>query len=216
MALVSFEDLLRAPPRGKVYVADTSFLVSASKAQHREERLCSDVKSALINGGCGISYNVNVKSEILHFLRLFLIQDAIDRRKIRPHQEFLRVWENSRPHEKLKRVTDAGYVEVFRKVFGSAGQTLKKELEGVLFGCAYMDSSRLSPRPSWDQLYQIMATYGLDSSDAMIINFAVSQRTFSGLLTRDGDFRFCSDIPDFDIVVPKRVLNQQTVQKWSS
>jgi hypothetical protein len=65
----------------------------------------------------------------------------------------------------------------------------------------------MTHRPAWDDVYKLMAMYGLDSSDSMILNYAIAQKTFSGLISMDSDFRFCSDVSNFDIVVPGSVIN---------
>ena len=61
---------------------------------------------------------------------------------------------------------------------------------------------------SWTDAYRLMETYGLDSTDAMILNFALSMG-FHGLVTCDGDFRTVNNISDFNIYMPQRLVGSK-------
>jgi len=62
-----------------------------------------------------------------------------------------------------------------------------------------------------------MAIYGLDSSDAMIVNFAAGDATYAGLITSDRDYRVCGDVISkykFDIILPKGAKNWVAKKEW--
>ena len=209
MALVTFSSLLgNTEPKG-TYVVDTSFVLGAAvgtgkDAEPRYKR-ANALKRHLSKNGVGLVYTGVIQNEACHRLRDVLFESAINNQPTRL-KTVTTTYKNARPHEKLKEVMKAGYVKAFELALGKAGKLLEKELESIFFACTYLPTEKMKPKPNWVEFRNIMSTYGLDSSDAMILNFAISQKTFRGLITMDSDFRFCNDVPDFDLVIPDNMI----------
>jgi len=210
MALISFSSLLTETCPSGTYVVDTSFVLGAAIGGRRDSekryKKAFDLKRHLSKSGVGLVYIGVVQNEACHRLREALFERAL---KQNPKKlcAAARVFNGAKRHEELKEVMQAGHVKAFEIALGKMGTLLEEELDSVFFACTYLPTEKMQPKPNWKELRKIMATYGLDSSDAMILNFAISQKTFSGLITMDSDFRFCNDVPDFNLVIPDNVLN---------
>lgn len=206
MGLQTFSDFQsQPPPRPATYVVDTSFVLAASagsnKNSEKRNKQAYAFKRYLLENKYGLVFIGTVRNEALHRLRQSIFSLSLDN-QLRNFPELLRCYRDAPRGEQLKEVLKAGYVTAFQKAYKKGGVSITQEMEAIFFGCTYISTDEMKPRPSWDEIPKLMATYGLDSSDALILNFAVSQRTFHGLITMDSDFRFCSDIPDFRIVLP--------------
>ena len=126
---------------------------------------------------------------------------------LRRYPKLQRCYRDAHKHEALKEIIKHGYVKAFEVALGTGGKTLKKEHDAATFGCTYVKTEGMTTRPTWDDVFKLMAMYGLDSSDSMILNYAIAQKTFTGLITMDSDFRFCSDVQNFNIIVPGSVIH---------
>jgi hypothetical protein len=212
LALISFEEALKSPPAGSLFVADTSFIINSLVKNQPE----FDVRNKLA-GKIGFVYNVVIRKEILHFTRYQMMADAIENGRVAIHKRVKYLWDNTQDHNRLKALCDEGYASLFREVFGANGEKLEKEIETALTGFVYGDSKKNSNASRWDRVYALMAIYGLDSSDAMILNFAAGDATYSGIITSDGDFRVCGDVQSknkFDIILPKAAKSRVAVKEW--
>ena len=209
MGLVRFSDLLREKNPSGTYVIDTCFALAAARGESRgsenKYKLAYNLKRRLNQCNVGLVYIGVVRNEASHKLRESLFDVAISG-ALKKYLKMCRVYRDA-SREKLKEVQKAGYVKAFEIALGTNGKLLEMELDTLFWGCKYLSTEEMKPKPSWDKVRQIMSTYGLDSSDAMLLNFAVTQKTFRGLITTDSDFQFCNDVPGFDIVVPDGVLN---------
>lgn len=212
MGLLSFKDFLRSNPKQKVYIADTSFIIKSVIPNTQEY----EVRQKLA-GKIGFVYNVIVKKEILHLTRYTMIDHAIRNELIKVNKSIQYIWDNKQEFEHLKQVCDNGYAEMFREVFGAKGEKLQEEVDKVLTGCMYADGKNNANASSWDNALALMSLYGLDSSDAMILNFAVGDATYAGLITSDSDFRVCGDVKSknaFDIILPEGAKNRVQKSEW--
>ena len=218
MSLLSIEDAVRRPPKSKVFIADTCFLIDALV----NGSLSHELKRKLAENGSGLAYNVVVKKEVIHLVRIAMVEEAFSNGSIAVSTKMRTRWDNweekgLRGHEKLKEICNLGCAEMFREIFGPTGEILKRELEKVFEGCEYADTRSIKVNLSWDVAFQIMSTYGLDSSDAMIVNLAATDRTYSGIVTLDKDYRYCSDVEkarDFTVIMPRKQALWATNGKW--
>lgn len=213
MAIRTFKELLRHPPKGAAYVVDTSFLINSIRPDSEEQKL----KEAMVKAGSILTYNVTVRSEVIHLSRLLLFERALDRevdskRRVIPHKpetfstDLLQKWNVSYEelgmtgHAKLKELANGGYVDLFGVILGADGCFLSEFADAVLAGCTYADTKSFKVSLSWPTMFKLMAMYGLDCSDAMILNLAVSNQTFRGIISSDFDFLYCAD--KMDVVLP--------------
>ncbi|MGK5084405.1 hypothetical protein WDW37_14015 [Bdellovibrionota bacterium FG-1] len=109
-------------------------------------------------------------------------------------------WDYSGP-KRLKTLIESGYVDLFKVVFGEKGEILQAECDKALAGFKYVTKEDFQAPVKWETMASLMAMYGLDSSDAMIVNLASSHHTFSGIISADHDYLHCAD--SLDIIVPK-------------
>lgn len=214
MGTVSFKEFLNKPPKNKMYLADTSFLINSIDTNSKEYEIRNK-----LSGKVGFGYNVVVKKELMHFLRRALFREEMFVKKNTPlHKRLYTLWDmHESSGDPLKELCNEGYAELFRIAFGNNGETLKASLETVLNGCSYVDGKNNKNAKNWDNVFSIMSMYGLDSSDAMILNFAIGDSTFAGLITSDADFRVCGDMDksaNFDIVLPVGAKNRPSVKSW--
>lgn len=215
MALIGFTDFQRKIPNGKIFVANTSFLIK-SLTSTIEGKLLAKLKVEFLKKS-SLVYNVTIRNEILHFLRSQMIKNAVESKNITPNNTFMSFWKMKKDdHNLLKLICDQGYAEIFRSVFGENGEKLEEQFNITTYGCDY-GSPKSGKEPTWKDVHKIMSVYGLDSSDAMILNMAISDSTYSGLITCDRDFRVCGNIPelkDFDIILDDKARHLPT-RAWN-
>lgn len=214
MALFSFDNFVDTNPKGKAYLVDSCFLINSLIQDTPEQKLRKK-----LSGKVGFIYNVVIKNEVIHYTRYQLFSDAIANNKIRFGKTIKRLWEITEPHDHLKQVCNNGYAEMFREIFGVNGEKLEAEVDKVFQGCLYASGVGNKHAADWSKVYALAATYGLDSSDAMILNFAVGNATYSGLITSDADFRVCGDVQSknpFDVIVPKGAFNTVKKKDWKA
>ena len=99
------------------------------------------------------------------------------------------------------------------------GDLLKKQYETFIDGLVFGSASNLKGPASlsWSLMIKLMSEYGLDSSDAMILNFATSTKDFRGFLTSDADYRYAKNYKErFDIVVPQSCLKNKVDRSWKT
>lgn len=204
MSIRSYQDLKKNTPSGAAYVVDTSFLVRALHPNSEEFHL----KEHLVKRDVLLAYNVTVRHEILHNLRPLLFEAVLKRDSSRFAPGVLKFWNENLPridcrgNEALKQLTRNGYVDLFKEVFGETGAALAAEEMKALAGCTYVSTDDFPVKLEWGKMISMMAIYGLDSSDAMILNFAASNASYLGIISADNDFMYCAD--DLEIVLPKR------------
>ena len=210
MALLTYTALLGERSPNGTFIVDTSFILGASAGAQsgapNRLKSANKLKRHLKENKVGLVYIGVVRNEASHNLREVLFREAMSG-GLQKYKNVQKIYKNA-SGDKLKEVLRAGYVKAFEVALGKGGKKLRDQLDAVFFGCKYISSGEMEPKPSWDEHREIMSEYGLDSSDAMILNFAISQKTFRGLITLDGDFCFCNDVPGFDVVVPDNVLNR--------
>ena len=206
MALVKFSTLLQDQSPSGTFVVDTSFVLAAatggSKNSEKRYKTAFDLKRHLIKHSVGLVYTGLIQNEATHKTREVLFFQAIEK-ELKRYPKVVKTFKDSR--NDMKEVLKAGYVKAFEAAFGKKGASIKAELDSIFFGCRYLSTNEMKPKPSWDRVREIIATYGLDSTDAMLINFAISQKTFNGFITMDSDFRFCNDVDGFDIIIPDNI-----------
>lgn len=202
MPIYSYKELLKTVPRNKAYVVDTSFLIRALE----EASEASKLKKLLIENGCLLAHNVTVKSEAMHYMRVLMFDAAFEQQTYAFTDALKKLWNETLPklghenHAALKQLSLGGYVDIFQIIFGPNGEKLDAEVTKLLAGCIYADTKSFKVPLEWSRMQALMATYGLDSSDAMILNLAVSDRTFSGIISADEDFIHCAD--SLDVILP--------------
>ena len=202
MAIYSYKELLKNTPKNRAYVVDTSFLVRALEPNSEAAQL----KDKLIKNGSFLAYNVTVKNEAHHYMRVLMFDAAFDQNTYPFTDALKKYWYETLPklgyenHAALKQLSLNGYVDVFQIVFGKDGGKLNAEVTKLLAGCTYADTKSFKIPLDWDRMRALMSLYGLDSSDAMILNLAVSDRTFAGIISADEDFIHCAH--GLDVVLP--------------
>lgn len=214
MGLVSFDDFLKAPHKNKaLYLADTSFLINSLDRSSKEYYI-----RTRLSGKIGFGYNVVIKKELMHFLRLALFrEEMIVKKTVKLHPRLYNLWQSNEHRDPLKELCNEGYAELFRLAFGEKGDLLKEYMETALGGCSYIEGKENKNAKNWDNVFAIMSMYGLDSADAMILNFAIGDSNFAGLITSDADFRVCGDVDksaNFNVVLPKAAQNRVAVKPW--
>lgn len=204
MSLVTFSELLNSPAPEGVYVTDTSFILGAGAGQSKDcekkYKIALKLKDYLLKNKVGLVYTGLIKNEATHNLREVLFKTSI-KGSLKRFPELIKRYTDAKDGG-LKEIAKSGYIKSFEYALGKNGKELDRELQNIFFGCTYVSTEKMKPKPDWTEVSKIMATYGLDSTDAMILNFSISQNTFKGLITMDSDFRFCADVPNFEIVVP--------------
>ena len=84
---------------------------------------------------------------------------------------------------------------------------IQKQLTVIEAPFVYYDKASKGKNPlTWTDAVRVMETYFLDSTDAMILNFALSMG-FNGLVTCDGDFKGIDKLPDFHVYMPRKQVN---------
>ena len=205
-------------------MADTSFLVKSTMCLNapndnyakQDHELIRDFKKKLISTGCKIIYNATAKTEILHVIREVMIRDAIALRKIDDRDlntSFLSLCSDidNDFNRTVKKLLKNGYINFFNELFGNSGEHLLAEFNYRTSNCSYVS---FDGKLDWNDAILIMSQYALDSSDAMIINSAVKTEDCAGLLTADQDYKYCYDIPNFDIIFPSR-FNTKNPKSYS-
>lgn len=141
--------------------------------------------------GCGLAYNITVKSEVMHVMRYELVEHAIINKTIKSNISINNLWRSKKSrNEKLKEMA-LKHFNFFSQAIGQNGSILQKEVESIILGgCAYFGQAN-GAKASWQDVYQIMGETCLDSSDAMIFNIAIHNLTFNGIITSDKDFINC-------------------------
>ncbi len=193
-------------------MTDTSFIINSLVKNSPEYQFRNKLA-----GKIGFVYNVVIRKEILHFARYRMMEEAVANGQIEVHKRVKYAWDNAERHSRLKALCDNGYAELFREVFGKNGELLQAQVDIALQGFVYGDGKKNSNSSSWDKVYALMAVYGLDSSDAMILNFAVGDATYAGIITSDADFRVCGDVQSknkFDIILPAGAKNRVACKDW--
>lgn len=203
MPIFSYRDLIRRTPKRAGFIADTSFVLQTISSHEKEAQ---QLKEALLASGSVLFCNVNVRNELFHFMRYLIVDRRLENTPNLFHPDMIKLWKktdewNQAPHERLKTLTNAGYVDLFKVVFGERGEILQGECDKALAGFTYITKEDFPAPVKWENMAPLMAMYGLDSSDAMIVNLASSHKTFSGIISADYDYLHCADA--FDIVVPK-------------
>lgn len=183
--------------KDKIVLADTSFVAKL----FRPERYSEPVRAFYefhSNDGAIFCINVTVRQELLKLIRKFLIIEALESLKTSP--EIRCLYDLSKRRDDLgKQLIAAGHLPFVQKALGGR---IKRELDNAT---APFLSERDDPKKplSWDDTCAIMEAYGMDSSDAMILNFAVG-RKYDALVTADKDYAQVKTTDDFDIFVRKQ------------
>ena len=212
MGLLGFQHSLKNVPKNKTFLVDTCFIINSLNSNNIEYKVRNKFA-----GLVGLAYNVIIRKELLHLIRYQLVADAIENKKVFVSQSLISMWKMKPQHERLKGLCDGGYAEIFRKILGQKGEKLEESMSEALTGFSYYSGHKNSNSNDWQNAHSIMAMYGLDSSDAMILNFAIGDATISGIITSDADFRVCGDVKSknpFDIVLPDKVLLRAVNKEW--
>lgn len=176
------------PLKGKVLFCDSCFLINAAKPATLE----NVIKTKLQNMGCGLAYNITVKSEVMHVMRYELVEHAVINKTIKSNAAINSLWKSKfSRNEKMKEMALKHY-NFLKQAIGPQGNILQNEVENnVLGGCVYFGQAN-GAKASWQDVYEIMGQTGLDSSDAMIFNIAIHNLTFDGIITSDKDYKNCT------------------------
>ena len=204
MAIFSYSEFIKHPPKQKGYVADTSFILRTISTKEKE---ALQLKEAILKAGSVLFYNVNIRNELYHFMRFLLIEERLEKSPQSFNPQLIKLWEltekwGDAPHIRLKKLVQAGYVDLFGIVFGKNAEILENECNKALAGFKYISKEDFPALVKWENMAPLMAMYGLDSSDAMIVNLAASHQNFSGIISADYDYMFCAQ--SLDIVVPQK------------
>lgn len=205
MGILSYRQLINKPPKNAGFVADTSFIARTISNKDAAGKEAIKLKETLIENGSVLYYNVNIRHELYHLVRFMLIEHrfASDPNSLDP--KLLKLWEytdqqDCSPTKRLKTLVESGYVDLFQQVFGKKGEKLESECTRILSGFKYLTKEDFTAPVEWKNMSPLMAMYGLDSCDAMIVNLAVSHKNFRGIISADYDYLHCSEA--LDIVVP--------------
>lgn len=227
MALIAFEDWIAQPEHNKVFIADTNFILKSntnfkSPEDSYWEEDCALLKQArakILACENKIIYNATVKHELLRRIRTIMANVAIQELHIDgktfgdSFKQLLVEYPvgNGNGSDKcFKQIVRKGYNAFFTDLLGEDGEHLNAEFEAMTTGCHYYP---FKGSLSWGAAKKTMAQYGLDSADAMIVNAGVNVSDCVGLLTADADFRFCYDVNNFDIIMPRRLIRNMRKKK---
>lgn len=208
MAILSFHQVLSSPPRNKIYVADTCFLIEARQDGSDSNKVAKKLAAA----NCGLVFNVTIHNEILHYTRELLVDRAFDEEPEYLGKSLIARWKrledvNFTAAQKMKAICDSGHFGVFRKIFGEKGEVLAAEKANFLCLGKYFENTAIKQALKWEMVPTLMAQYGLDSSDAMIVNFAVNCG-FDGIVSTDKDYRIAGVGEDnsFEVILPSAAV----------
>ncbi len=222
MALVGAADWIGAPEYNRLYIADTSFLIKSALMPEDpknvnsvgDHALLKSLRAKLKTCGCKVIFNSVAKQELLRHLRKRLCIASISNREIDGRKlntlflnecsglDLVNDFDRS-----MKTLLRKGYINFFEGALGVNGADLETLYNGVVANFSYIS---FGGRLDWSHPQQLMSEYGLDSSDAMIINAGVKTSDCVGLLTGDADYKYCYSISNsqgngFDIILPDRL-----------
>jgi predicted nucleic acid-binding protein len=225
MSFESFQSLISNPPKEGIYVVDTNFIINCSADDAIQNAKISKALRAALKD-CVLVYNVVTKNELLHHLREFNLKQIFDgKTDLNLNESVLRAHnraEGVAGYKGLSKwVLASGYGSILLEKFGLRGQLLFKQFNDLVDGFISSETfykSGTSNASSWDNVFKIMAEHALDSSDAMILNFALSDEVFSGIISVDRDFNYCViDDDDFKVILPSNYISDKTRNKtWKN
>lgn len=168
---------------GKLLLADTSFLIKAAKTGTTQ----NTIKQNLFKNGCALAYNVTILAETIHLTRFEMVEHHIRSNGRGVTTGVTNKWNSIRSrNEKMKEMVKS-HNSLITSIMGKSGAKIRKQVDYVLDGCTYRGSSS-SITASWDDVYRIVGDVGLDSSDSMILNLALSNTVFDGIISSDHDY----------------------------
>lgn len=219
MPIVSIESLIQKSIKDKVYVVDTNFIINCSSNDNKDPniKLAKQLKTKLLNNKCILVFNVITRNELLHNLREVSLLTAFEKNTVGIDSKIIATHNRAKELGTYKGIAkwvlQSGYGSILKELFGPNGDTLQKYYNDLTDGFAYQNGNGNSNSNSWDNLVKIMAEHALDSSDAMILNFALGNKTYNGLISMDSDFNYCVNTKDFEIIIPDKYISDKTRNK---
>lgn len=221
MPLISIEEVIKAPPKGEVFVVDTNFIIFCSEnSNDHQVSLAKNLKTILLENDCFLVYNVSTKNELLHHLREFQLNQVFKgNSEIKVNDSVKKAYEyfiNNSNKSLSKWVLESGYGSILLEMFGNNGEKLKMLfddlVEDFIYSSDYYENGTVN-KSAWENVFKIMAEHALDSTDAMILNFGLSDQSFNGLISLDRDFNYCAKTGNFKILLPNAYISDKTRNK---
>ena len=195
--------------------------------------LCKDVtslslKNKLISNNCFLVFNVTTKNELLHLIRDKSLELIFEKKIEFPvDSKIIELWKKAYDVKGgsislSKWVLESGFGSILLEKFGPNGEKLEMEyndlVEGFLYSNEYYEANEQAKNTSnWKNVFKIMAEHALDSSDAMILNYGLSDKSFAGLISLDRDFNYCNETSDFEVVILDNYISDKLRDKlWRS
>lgn len=200
MSIKAFSSAFSSPGlESRILVADTSFILNVVDSN---EKFSAEARMFVeSNPKTTFCFNVTVRNELLHNLRWRLIQAHVANLSIAPWVKSMCREQRSRIDKAILRGRKKGALELKAALNG------KLSVELALFekGFVYYAGKPKAGSIEWTDAVKIMEQYGLDSSDSMILNFALKMG-FSGIATCDSDYNTIDSKADFDVFMPGQLI----------
>ncbi|MBF0359920.1 MAG: hypothetical protein HQK49_02860 [Oligoflexia bacterium] len=198
----------------KTYIIDTSFLIKSFEEGSEDYEICNTVRKFIFESEkITAIYNTTIRAELLKYVRKVLITSFLNSNQNYFSQEIISIKKREKKLT-VNNLINHGLIDVFSEAFGETGQFLVNQLNIITDGVIFYSPSQNTKRSKlWQLLPEIMAKFGLDSGDAMILNIALSTKGINGLITADREFRFCETGKNFDIFMPKRHITG-SLKSW--
>jgi hypothetical protein len=205
--LISFEEIISVvvpTPKNKIFIADTCFIRAVFSPKEPFHKVSNDFYLTLYANNNLFCTNITTKQEIIGLIRRNLIREwAISNGYILRTDDL--------PRTKIEKavILPAIKRKEYKQLQAHLRKYLKNEIEMYEKAFPYMHWEEIGGAASKSQLtvdnmVEIMIECLLDSSDAMIANYALSTTSSDGIITCDGAFQRLKD--DENIFLPKVLI----------
>ncbi len=223
MPIVSIESLKKNPPSNNIFVADTNFIISCSMKNTTDGKNYSDFLDLLLSKGCAFIFNFTTKLELLHIIRENELMKVFsnNHERVKLDSKILENWEKFGLNQtsESKFMVKNGFGSITEELFGKNGEKLESEFQSItkkfIDYKTYYEELGTTNSATWDKIPIYMAGHALDSSDASILNFGLSDPNFHGMISLDQDMFYCQSTRDFQIIIPdKYILGSNFFKPW--
>lgn len=188
--------------KNKALMSDSSFILARADPTGEFFHDVQNFKDT--NKDTTFFFNATVRQELLRVMRYGLIIQSVNQRGQFPK------WIQNICYKRQRMIgkdilsgRDDGAAFLRKALQGKIQAKLNIHEAGFVY-----ESSRAKAidwNKEWPNLVKVMEDYGLDSSDAMIVHFAI-RMGYSGLVTCDADFNTVNNVRGFDVYMPHRLI----------
>ena len=194
MALRAFESHPAESLKDILFLADTSFVLDTILKGHLSPAY-KFLQAHQKTNFFGI--NVVIKLEVLRKIRMILINDHIKATDLALYKKLPKM-----PGERTKFLIKSGHQNIMKDALRGKIQPYMNAIERDF---EYVKGSHEAGLFMWEDVVKVMESYLMDSSDALILNFAIKM-DFDAVATCDGDFTLAESDPALDIYVPESMI----------